>query len=120
MTSQLGENDGIVTGCPLDAMLGFLAQAWMADIVYVLGKGAAMHFSALRRVLSGRVSAKMLSRRVKELESLGLVSRRQVETGRREVHYSLTDEGRKVDAAIRSFELTLGNMPLPEALLARS
>lgn len=119
MVAQVDKDDGIVAGCPLDVILGFLAQAWMADIVYALGKGASLHFGALRRMLPGQVSAKMLSKRVKDLEGIGLVSRHPVETGRREVRYSLTDDGRKVDAAIRGFEAALGHTPLPATLLAR-
>jgi len=111
--------DRIITGCPLDIMLGFLAQAWMADIIYALGGGAILHFGALRRAMPGPVSAKMLSRRVKDLENLGLLVRLPIETGRREVRYSLTEDGRTLDAAIRALEASLQTTPLPAALAAR-
>lgn len=119
MVQKLKNPDKIAAGCPLDMILGLLAQAWMADIVYALGSGVTLHFGGLRRVLPGKISAKMLSRRLKDLENLGLIHRHSLETGRREVQYSLTEGGRKVDAAIRAFEATLSDTPLPASLPAR-
>jgi DNA-binding HxlR family transcriptional regulator len=110
--------DGITTGCPLDRVLGFLAQAWIADVVYALG-GGPMHFGALRRALAGRVSARVLADRLRQLQALDLVSRRQRPDGRREVAYALTADGAALDAVLRRFEATLGAMPLPAALVAR-
>lgn len=110
--------EAIARSCPLDRVLGFLAQAWMADVVYVLG-GGELHFGALRRVLAGRVSARVLSDRLRQLQELGLVSRRQRSDGRREASYALTSDGAALDAVLRRFEAMLDTMPLPAALVAR-
>lgn len=111
---------GVAPGCPLDRVLGFLARSWMADIVYVLGGAGALHFSALRRTLPGQVSARVLALRVRELQAMGLVSRTPSPTGRREVHYALTAEGRLLDGAIRRFEHALDDVSLPAALTGRA
>ncbi len=108
----------IARGCPLDRVLGFLAQAWMADVIYLLG-GSALHFGALRRVLNGRVSARVLADRLRQLEALNLVSREQRPTGRREVVYALTPEGSALDGVLRRLEVTLETTLLPNALTAR-
>jgi DNA-binding HxlR family transcriptional regulator len=99
-------------------VLGFLAQVWIADVVYVLG-GGALHFGALRRTLAGRVSARVLADRLRQLQELGLVSRRQRADGRREAVYAPTADGAALDAVLRRLEATLGAMTLPAALAAR-
>lgn len=108
----------IAQGCPLDRVLGFLSQAWMADVIYLLG-GGALHFGALRRVLHHRVSARVLADRLRQLEALHFVSRAQRPTGRREVVYALTTEGAALDAVLRRLEATLEATPLPAALAER-
>jgi DNA-binding HxlR family transcriptional regulator len=110
----------ILPGCPLDRVLGFLARAWTADVVHALGRAPQLHFGALRRALPGRVSARMLALRLRELEALGLVARTAGDTGRREVQYRLTAEGRMLDTAIARLGEALEATPLPASLAARS
>lgn len=110
----------IPEGCPLDRMLRFLARAWTAHVVFALGGVEAAHFGALRRALPGRVSARVLAARLKELQQAGLVSRRQERTGRREARYALTPDGRKLDALLRRLEHALGDLPVPERLPDRT
>ncbi len=112
------EAGSISQGCPLDRVLGFLAQAWMADVIYLLG-GGALHFGALRRVLNGRVSARVLADRLRQLEALNFISREQRPTGRREVVYALTADGAALDGVLRCLEAALEATPLPAALAAR-
>ena len=42
--------EAIATGCPMDRVLGFLAQAWMADVIYALA-GGPLHFGAFDDLL---------------------------------------------------------------------
>lgn len=114
-----GQRQAIAAGCPLDRVLGFLAQAWMADVLYALGDGPR-HFGALRRAMAGRVSARVLADRLRQLQRLGFVSRRQRDGGRREVAYALTPEGAALDAVLRQLEDTLDGMALPAALAPRA
>lgn len=115
---MVGRREAIAAGCPLDRVLGFLAQAWMADVIYALG-GGALHFGALRRALDGRVSARVLADRLRQLQALGLVSRRQRAEGRKEVTYALTADGAALDAVLRGLQTMLDAMALPEALAPR-
>jgi DNA-binding HxlR family transcriptional regulator len=94
-------------GCQLNHVVKFLAREWMSDILWQLARDKAMRFGALRRALPGAVSARTLSRRLKELESHGLVSRHDAGTLPLNVEYRLTDDGRRLDAALRRGE-TLG------------
>jgi DNA-binding HxlR family transcriptional regulator len=92
-------------GCTIDPFLKLLARQWTSHIVWALGQASAVRFGALRRALPGAVSARVLSSRLKELESCGLVTRH--DAGRLPLHveYRLTEDGRKVDAALRRGEM---------------
>jgi DNA-binding HxlR family transcriptional regulator len=91
-------------GCSVDHFLKFLAREWTSHIVWALANNDAIRFGALRRILPGAVSARVLSKRLKELESYGLVSRHDAGKLPLHVEYRLTVEGRRVDAALRKSE----------------
>lgn len=91
-------------GCRVDGFVKFLAREWMSQIVWMLARQKTIRFGALRRALPGTVSARVLSKRLKELESHGLVSRHDAGTLPLHVEYSLTADGRRLDAALRRGE----------------
>jgi DNA-binding HxlR family transcriptional regulator len=62
-------------GCPLDPVLSLLAPKWLVHAVWLLGRHETLRFTELQRQLLGRVSAKVLSGRLKQLETLGIVQR---------------------------------------------
>ena len=96
-------------GCRLDYFLKVLAREWMSHILWILAREEVVRFGELRRSLPGKVSARVLSRRLKELESYGLVSRNDAGQMPLRVEYALTDDGRLVDAALRHNEMLAGN-----------
>ena len=91
-------------GCGVDHFLKFLAREWMSHIVWTLAREKSMRFGALRRALPGAVSARVLSARLKELESYGLVSRHDAGKLPLHVEYELTADGRVLHAALRRSE----------------
>jgi DNA-binding HxlR family transcriptional regulator len=96
-------------GCRVDYFLKLLAREWMAHIVWILASEKSMRFGALRRALPGAVSARVLSIRLKELQSYGLVSRHDAGKLPLHVEYALTADGRVLHAALRRSEaLTSG------------
>jgi DNA-binding HxlR family transcriptional regulator len=97
-------------GCGVDHFVKFLAREWMSHIVWKLAREGTMRFGALRRALPGSVSARILSRRLKELESYGLVSRHDAGKLPLQVEYSLTADGRRLDAALRRSETLAENL----------
>jgi DNA-binding HxlR family transcriptional regulator len=99
-----------IAGCQVDDLLKVLAREWMGHIVWTLARGKVMRFGALRRALPGAVSARVLSSRLKELESYGLVSRHDLSEKPLRVEYRLTPEGRRVDAALRRSEVFAGTL----------
>jgi len=96
--------------CQLDEWLAFLGRAWMAEVVFALGR-ERLHFAALRRAVAGPVSVRMLAVRLRELRAAGLVRREPSTTGRRQVDYSLTEFGGALDAALRRLEQLLPPRP---------
>lgn len=100
-------------GCTVDPFLKILAREWTSHIVWTLGQTEAMRFGALRRALPGTISARVLSIRLKELESCGLVSRH--DAGRLPLHveYRLTEDGRRLDAELRRSEALTRRLKKP-------
>jgi DNA-binding HxlR family transcriptional regulator len=102
-----------VQGCPLDPVLGLLAQKWLVHIVWLLGRGESLRFAELQRQLPGEVSAKVLSARLKELETLNMVTRDDKGTSPPHVEYRLTAYGRSIDDLLENLELKARGLALP-------
>ena len=102
-------------GCRVDHFLKFLAREWMSHIVWTLGREEVMRFGALRRELPGSVSARVLSNRLKELESYGLVSRHDAGKLPLHVEYRLTADGRRLDAELRRSEPLTNDLKKPRS-----
>jgi len=94
----------------MDSVLRFLARQWLPHIVWTLGRHESMRFGALRRALPGAVSARVLSARLKELESHRLVSRHDAGALPLHVEYRLTQEGKRLDAELRRSEALAGKL----------
>ena len=86
--------------CPLSECLSIIGGAWTPNILWNLGAGER-RFSELRADMPG-VSAKMLTKRLKELEEKGVLDRTVKPTSPPSVEYSLTEEGRELLPAIEA------------------
>jgi DNA-binding HxlR family transcriptional regulator len=104
-------------GCPLDPVLNLLAQKWLVHIVWYLGRAQTLRFAELQRQLPGNVSAKVLSARLKQLETLGMIERRDKGTSPPHVDYRLTSYGRSVNELLESIELKARPLAFPTASL---
>src|SRR5262245_53045068 len=79
--------------CPLEPCLRFLSSAWTTRILWFLDCGPR-RFGDLRRDLR-TVSAKVLTQRLRAMETKGLVARRRIATSPVQVEYRLTSLGRE-------------------------
>ena len=86
--------------CPIGACMDLIGGQWTPNIIWYLSSGAR-RFSELRGDVKP-ISAKMLSTRLKEMEAVGIVVRRVVDTSPPSVEYSLTPLGRELIPAIES------------------
>lgn len=84
--------------CELTVCVRYLSGAWTANILWYLG-GQPRRFSELKQDLPG-ISAKVLSQRLRRLESDNLVSRLPVDTTPPSVEYALTALGRDLQPAL--------------------
>ena len=86
--------------CPLSEVLGLLRGAWAPNVVWLLS-GEPRRFGELRHDIP-RISARVLSARLRELESRGLVMRKVLHTSPPSAEYALTPLGRELLPAIEA------------------
>lgn len=87
-------------GCPLSACLDLIAGAWAPNIIWYLSE-APRRFSELKADIPG-ISAKMLTARLKDLQSHGVIDRTVKPTSPPSVEYELTELGRELVPAINA------------------
>ena len=86
--------------CPLSECMLLLRGAWAVNVIWYLSV-QPRRFGELR-VDIPRVSARVLSARLRELEAKGVVARSVVPTSPPSVEYELTELGRELVPAIAS------------------
>lgn len=87
-------------GCPVEATLDLIDGKWKAVILYHL-LGDTIRFNELGRRLS-KISQRMLTRQLRELEAAGLIHREIYPEVPPRVEYSLTALGRSLEPVVRS------------------
>jgi DNA-binding HxlR family transcriptional regulator len=79
-----------------------IGKRWTGAILLVLMDGP-LHFSEIRDLVPD-ISDRLLSERLKELESEAIVERRVIEGAPVRVEYSLTDKGAALEPVVRSLK----------------
>lgn len=103
--------------CPLEILLSQISGQWTLYLIWVLDSKGALRFGELRRNVDG-ISTKMLTERLRLLESLELVHRHYEPTIPPQVTYSLTERGKQLSRTLDPiYDLALswyGNGELPK------
>ena len=86
--------------CPLTECMAMLRGAWAPNIIWYLS-GGARRFGELRHDIP-RISARVLSARLRELEGKGVVTRTVLPTSPPSVEYALTELGAELVPAIQA------------------
>ncbi|GAA0705337.1 helix-turn-helix domain-containing protein [Dokdonella soli] len=86
--------------CPLTECMALLRGAWAPNVIWYLGAGAR-RFGELRHDIP-RISARVLSARLHELEAKGVITRRVLATSPPSAEYELTDLGEELIPAIKA------------------
>jgi DNA-binding HxlR family transcriptional regulator len=86
--------------CPLTECMALLGGAWTPNVIWYLN-GEARRFSELRADIP-KISAKVLSGRLRDLENKGVVARKVMPTSPPTVEYALTSLGRELVPAIQA------------------
>jgi DNA-binding HxlR family transcriptional regulator len=87
--------------CGIDAAMDVVSGKWKSLILWELQHHGVRRFGELRRGLPG-VSEKMLVQHLREMEEDGLVHREIYREVPPRVEYSLTDDGRSLNEALRA------------------
>src|SRR5712671_6486320 len=87
-------------GCPVEATLDLIDGKWKGVILYHL-LDDTVRFNELGRRLS-RITQRMLTRQLRELEAAGLIHREVYPEVPARVEYSLTLLGRTLEPILRS------------------
>ncbi|MDG4832547.1 helix-turn-helix domain-containing protein [Solwaraspora sp. WMMD1047] len=85
--------------CGIDAGIDVVSGKWKSLILWELDNHGVRRFGELRRGLPG-VSEKMLIQHLREMEQDGLIHRRIHREVPPKVEYSLTEDGRTLNAAL--------------------
>lgn len=86
--------------CPLTESMTLLRGAWAPNVIWYLS-AEPRRFGELRHDIP-RISARVLSARLRELEDRGLVTRRLLDTSPPSAEYALSELGRDLLPAIRA------------------
>ena len=86
--------------CPLTECMSLLGGAWTPNVIWYLS-GGPRRFSELKGDIPP-ITARVLSRRLRELERRGVVERCVVASSPPSVEYQLTDLGRELMPAINA------------------
>ncbi|MHA1985027.1 MAG: winged helix-turn-helix transcriptional regulator [Promethearchaeota archaeon] len=97
--------------CPIEVALNILGKKWTLQIIRDLFRGKK-RFSAFIKA-NPKISTKMLSLRLKELQESGLIKKRVVSTNPVKIEYSLTKRGKGLNRILFQLaEFSLINFPL--------
>jgi DNA-binding HxlR family transcriptional regulator len=100
MALKLRKNRSPPMPCPITQCMAFLGGAWTPNVLWNLS-GGPRRFGELR-IDMPRITAKVLSARLRELEEKGVIARQVMPTSPPSVEYSLTPLGRELVPAIQS------------------
>ncbi|MFD4791546.1 winged helix-turn-helix transcriptional regulator [Streptomyces sp. NPDC058459] len=85
--------------CGIDSAMEVIGGKWKVLILWALHEHPHCRFGALRRLLPG-ITEKMLASHLRELEADGVVHRVSCDEVPPRVEYSLTEDGRRLNAAL--------------------
>ncbi len=86
--------------CPLTECMSLLGGAWTPNVIWFLSAGPR-RFGELRHDIP-RISAKVLSARLREMEEKGVVTRKVLATSPPSTEYELTELGFELIPAIQA------------------
>lgn len=87
-------------GCPLTECMAMLRGAWAPNVIWYLS-GGPRRFGELRHDIP-RISARVLSARLRELETRGVIERRLIDSSPPSAEYDLTTLGHELVPAIKA------------------
>jgi len=91
------------TPCAIGGLLELLTRPWTLHILWVLSHDGPLRFGVLRRQIEG-ISARVLTERLRTLESAGFVFRHYEQTIPPAVTYGITDRMTDIEKVLAQLE----------------
>ena len=85
--------------CPLCEIMNGISKKWALLIINAIGNNGSIRFGELKRLLIG-INSKVLSDRLKDIESVGIIHRKSFDEIPPHVEYFLTDSGKSFRKAM--------------------
>lgn len=115
VTCFLPDQIGTVNECPMARSLSLIANKWAPPILYHLHRvGGPLRFGELRRLIPG-ITQKELTKRLRDLEQAGVISRTVFPEVPPRVNYELTTFGKTLEqplGALAKWAMTHGQQLL--------
>ncbi len=89
--------------CAIGGLLELLARPWTLHILWALSHGGPTRFGVLRRQIE-KISARVLTERLRTLESAGFVFRHYEQTIPPAVTYGITDRMKDIEKVLAQLE----------------
>ena len=102
-------NKDIENICPLTYAMELISSKWRLPIIWALNQNKIMRYNELKRNVEG-ITNMMLSQCLKEMESVGMIIRKQYMEIPPRVEYSLTQEGESLIPALEALHKWGSNM----------
>lgn len=90
-----------VSICPLTYTLDLIGGKWRLPIIWVLSQNTTLRYNKFKRKVDG-ITNMMLAQCLKEMESYGLIKRKQFMEIPPRVEYSLIEAGKDLIPALQS------------------
>lgn len=103
LKSAGGGGNSEVKGCAMDSVLRVLWKEWTTHILWTLSTKGPTRFNHLNRLVDG-ISPKVLTDRLRQMETDGLIWREHVASIPPAVTYGLTEKGKDFDSVLKAFE----------------
>jgi DNA-binding HxlR family transcriptional regulator len=89
--------------CAISGLLELLTRPWTLHILWALSHSGPMRFGVLRRQVEG-ISARVLTERLRTLESAGFVFRHYEQTIPPAVTYGITERMKDIEKVLEQLE----------------
>jgi DNA-binding HxlR family transcriptional regulator len=89
--------------CAIGGLLELLSRPWTMHILWALSHNGTMRFGVLRKQIEG-ISARVLTERLRTLESAGFIFRHYEQTIPPAVTYGITDRMKDIEKVLAQLE----------------
>lgn len=103
MSPTTSRSANLPSPCAIGGLLELLTRPWTMHILWALSHNGSMRFGVLKKQIEG-ISARVLTERLRTLESAGVVFRHYEQTIPPAVSYGITDRMKDIEKVLAQLE----------------